>query len=114
MDEMDYPDFELINYVVIMVTASGQEEGVKIARTLVEEKIVACVNLVDGVRSVFRWKGKVEEESECLLIIKTRGQQVPAVIQRVKALHSYDVPEVIVLPILDGNPSYLQWIDEVT
>jgi len=114
MDVMDLGDYELINYVVIMVTTSSREEGEKISRKLVEEEIVACVNMVEGVRSVFKWKGKIEEQAECLLSIKTRGMQVPNVIQRVKALHSYDVPEVIVLPILDGNPSYLQWIDEVT
>jgi periplasmic divalent cation tolerance protein len=112
--EMEYLEGEDIHYVVIFVTAVDAEQGMAIARALVEEQVVACVNMVDRVRSVFRWKGKVEEEAESLLIIKTRSERIAEVISRVRSLHSYDVPEIIALPIIDGNPSYLQWIDEVT
>jgi periplasmic divalent cation tolerance protein len=114
MDSVYLSDVETISYVAILVTAPGHEQGVAIARTLVEEEIAACVNIIDGLTSIFTWKGKVDEEAESLLIIKTRSERVPDIIQRVRSLHPYDVPEVIVLPILDGNPAYLEWIDEVT
>ncbi len=113
---MDTSLFEVneVDFVVIFVTASGEEEGVKIASALVSEEIVACANMISGVRSIFKWKGKIEDEREVMLVIKTQAARTPEVIARVKTLHSYDVPEIIVLPILDGNPSYLQWIEEVT
>lgn len=114
MDMMEYDEGEELRHVVILVMAGSREEGLTIARRLVEDEVAACVNVVEGALSVFRWKGKLEEAAECLLIIKTRTQRLQEVIQRVKALHSYDVPEIIALPIIDGNPSYLQWIDEVT
>lgn len=114
MEILDYEGEEQLKYVVMLVTAASREEGLAIARRLVEEGLAACVNLLDGILSVFRWKGKVEESPECLLIIKTRTERINEVIQRVKAFHSYDVPEIIALPILVGNPPYLQWIDEVT
>jgi len=114
MESVYLNEVETIGYVAIFVTAPSHEQGVAIARTLVEEEIAACVNIIDGLTSIFTWKGKIEEESESLLIIKTRSERVPEMIQRVKSLHPYDVPEVIVLPILDGNPAYLEWIDEVT
>jgi len=114
MEDIFYGDGEDIGYVVIFVTTPNHDDALRIARALVEEERVACVNVIDKITSIFRWKGKVEEETECLLIIKTRVERVPDVIDRVKSLHSYDVPEIIALPIVDGNPSYLSWIDEVT
>ena len=112
--EMEYSDGDEIRYAVIMVTAAGIDQAKEIAHALVEEEIVACVNILDGMLSIFRWKGKIEEGNECLLIIKTRMTRVADVISRVKSIHTYDVPEIIALPIIDGNPSYLQWIEEVT
>jgi periplasmic divalent cation tolerance protein len=114
MEDIYYGEGEDVGYVVIMATTPGRELADTIARALVEEQRVACVNIIDKITSIFRWKGKVEEEAECLLIMKTRMERVEDVIQRVKALHTYDVPEIIALPIVDGNPSYLKWIDEVT
>jgi periplasmic divalent cation tolerance protein len=114
MDEIYYGDAEDVGYVVIMVTTPGPEPAKEIAMALVEAEAVACVSIIDKITSIFRWKGKVEQETECLLIIKTRAERVEEVIQKVKSLHSYDVPEIIALPIVDGNPSYLKWIDEVT
>lgn len=114
IDPIDMPYGEEITYVVVFVTTSSEEEGSKIAGALVEEETAACVNMIKGVRSIFKWKGKIEEETEVLMIIKTRVERLPELIARVKALHSYDVPEIIALPIVDGNPSYLQWIEEVT
>ena len=112
--EMDYAEGDEIHYAVIMVTAANLDQAKDIARALVEEEIVACVNILQGMLSIFRWKGKIEEGAECLLIIKTRMSRLPEVISRVKSIHTYDVPEIIALPIIDGNPAYLQWIEEVT
>ena len=99
---------------VVMITASSPDEGARIAEALVGERLAACVNRVDGISSVYWWKGKVERESETLLIAKTRGELVERLIARVKELHSYSVPEVIALPIEAGNADYLMWIAEET
>lgn len=107
-------DEEGIKYLVVFVTTRDKEEALHIAEELVSEKLCACVNIIDSLTSVFTWKGKIERAGECLMIIKTQVELFPELVDRVKALHSYDVPEVIALPILAGNPSYLKWIDEVS
>lgn len=99
---------------VCFITAPSGEESLAIARDLVEGKLVACVNIIPGVRSVYTWKGKVEDSAEDLLVAKTRADLVDAVIARVKEIHSYEVPEVIALEIGAGLPEYLAWIGEVT
>jgi len=100
--------------VVFLVTAPSAAEGERIATTLVEERLAACVNVVPGVISTFRWEGAVQREPEVLLIGKTRLERMPAVIARVQALHSYSVPEVLALPILAGAGSYLAWLRDAT
>ncbi len=100
--------------IVVFVTASSESEATKIARHLVDYKLVACVNILPGVRSVFRWEGKVTEEQEFLLIAKTVNQVFDQVVLAVKSLHSYSIPEIIALPIQQGLPEYLSWIGEVT
>ncbi len=95
--------------VVLCTTPTSEVE--KLARPLVEEKLVACVNVAD-VNSFFRWEGRLEEEKESLLIMKTKTDNVPAIIERIKELHSYDVPEIIALPIIQGNEAYLDWVDK--
>jgi len=102
------------HHAVILITAPNPEEGQKIAEALVAEKLAACVNLVEKVSSIYWWQGKVERDTETLLIVKTQWALVDQLIARVKELHSYTVPEVIALPIERGNPDYLKWIDEVT
>jgi len=99
---------------VVFVTVSSEEEGMKIARALVAKKLAACVNLVPGVRSVFRWKGEVKDEKELLLVVKTRESKLAHLVQAVKELHSYTVPETIALPILGGSEAYLGWLREET
>ena len=99
-------------FVVVYVTVGSAEEGERISRALVEERLAACVNRVGGIRSVYRWQGRVEESGEELLIIKTRKDLFDRLKKRVQALHSYEVPEIIVLPILAGNQSYLKWLAE--
>lgn len=99
-------------YSVCFITASSEEEARTLAYGLVESGLAACVNQVPGVTSVYTWQGKVEEAREVLLIAKTPTRLVQGLIERVRELHSYDVPEVIALPIEAGNPPYLSWINE--
>ena len=101
-------------YTVILVTASSKEEADKITTGLLEAKLAACVNCLDNVRSYFWWQGKIDNAAETLMVIKTRKQLVNKVIKKVKSLHSYEVPEIIVLPIIGGNKQYLDWIDDST
>ncbi len=103
---------EASSHVLVLVTASSADEAQTIARALVEERLAACVNIMPGLRSLFRWQGKIEDAGEALLLVKSRGELLPSIIERVKRLHSYTVPEVIALPILAGSPDYLTWIDE--
>jgi periplasmic divalent cation tolerance protein len=102
------------NQVVIMVTASTCEEAGVIADVLLEQNKAACINIVPAVDSHFLWEGKLETGQEALLIIKTQASLLEEVTNLVKAVHSYDVPEVIALPIVGGNPEYLAWIDAET
>ena len=98
---------------LFLSTVNNIEEGKKIGRILVEEKLAACVNIVQNVCSIFEWEGKIEEESEHLLLIKTTGEKRQEVIQKIKEIHSYEEPEVVGLRIDDGSESYLKWIMNV-
>jgi periplasmic divalent cation tolerance protein len=100
--------------IVILVTAGSEAEAEMIAKAVVEEQIAACVNILSPMRSVYRWEGKVTDDREWLLLIKTRAERFAAVETRVKALHSYQVPEVIALPIMAGTEEYLRWLREET
>ena len=100
--------------LVVFVTCGSEEEGLKIAHALVEERLAACVNLVSSIRSIYRWEGKTWDEKEWLLIIKTRTARIEDVERRVKSLHSYSLPEIIALPIIKGSSSYLNWLKEMT
>ncbi|MDO8735219.1 MAG: divalent-cation tolerance protein CutA, partial [Elusimicrobiota bacterium] len=84
------------------------------ASVIVKERIVACVNIVKKIESIYWWQGKIEKSTETLLIMKTKILLVKKLIKKVKALHSYTVPEIIFLPIIDGNPDYLKWIKKET
>ena len=101
-------------YLVVFITAASYEEARKIADTLVDRKKAACVNIVPGVKSLFRWQGKIEEAEESLMVVKTRAELFPDVVNLVKAIHSYEVPEIIALPIVEGNPDYLEWLKKET
>lgn len=100
--------------MLLYVTAGDVEEATRIGRTLVEEKLVACANVFDGVRSLYRWEGEVQDDSEAVLFAKTHETCVDAATARVKALHSYDVPCVVAIPIVGGNPDFLSWITQET
>jgi periplasmic divalent cation tolerance protein len=102
------------NHIVTLCTVPDRKTGERIAEALVEERLAACVNLVPGLVSTYRWQGKVEKAEECLLIIKTGVSRFEPLKQRIKALHPYDVAEIIALPILHGNIEYLNWLTEST
>lgn len=97
---------------VVLTTAGSQEEAQKIAHALVERKLAACVNIVPRIESVYRWQGKVESATEWLLIVKTTAEAFPSVRDAIKELHSYDLPECVMLEIADGSEAYLGWIGE--
>lgn len=99
-------------YIVVFVTASSMEEAEKISSNLIESKLAACVNMIDGVKSLFFWKDKVDTAREVILVIKTKKSKLPAVIKLVKSIHSYELPEIIALPVIGGEKKYLSWIDE--
>jgi len=92
------------------ITTKDKAEARRIGKILVEKKHAACVNILDGMQSIYWWQGKVEEANEAVLIAKTSDEKVPALIAEVKAQHSYSVPCVVTLPITDGNPDYLKWL----
>ena len=100
--------------IVVLVTAGSEEEGARIGRTLVEERLAACVNVVGPIRSIYRWEGAVEDAQEWLLVAKARASDFAALESRVRAVHSYEVPEVLALPVYGGGAAYLAWLDGAT
>jgi periplasmic divalent cation tolerance protein len=96
--------------VLVLVTIPADGEAEAFARKLVEPGVAACVNMLPPMQSIYRWEGELQQEQECQLLIKTTSAAVPALWQRVRDLHPYDVPEFIVVPIVDGNEAYLKWI----
>ena len=100
-------------YIVVLITAKDKVEAKKIALGLLKGKLVACVNIMEGVESLFRWQGKIDSAQESLMVIKTKQKLFKKVVAKVKLLHSYQTPEIIALPIIAGSWDYLKWIDEV-
>ena len=101
-------------YVMVLTTLPADADGTAFARSLVEERLAACVNVLAPMESVYTWDGNIETESERQLVIKTTRERVVALWDRVRELHPYDVPEFLVLPIVDGNDAYLRWVAEST
>jgi periplasmic divalent cation tolerance protein len=99
---------------IIYSTVENMECANKIAQKLLEEKLVACVNIIPNVHSIYRWKGNIEEENECIIIAKTVDEQVKEAISRIKDLHTYELPDIIVLPIIGGSKQYLDYLVEET
>jgi periplasmic divalent cation tolerance protein len=95
---------------VVLITAPDAETGAKIARALVDERLAACVNVLASVRSIYRWEGAVQEAAEVLLIAKTRADREDALARRVRALHPYELPEILALPAVGGSAAYLDWV----
>jgi periplasmic divalent cation tolerance protein len=98
----------------VLITAGSDQEAARIAQTLLDEHLAACVNVVPGIRSFFFWEAKTQTALESLLICKSRAPLLQSIIERVKALHSYSVPEIIALPIVGGSSDYLAWVREST
>jgi len=97
--------------IVVISTCGSEEEAVRIAKHLVEARIAACVSLIPKIRSIYRWEGKVEDAAEWMLIIKSSRPRFEALQTALAAAHSYEVPEIIALPIVDGSPDYLAWLE---
>jgi periplasmic divalent cation tolerance protein len=98
--------------VVILVTAASRRECKKIARHLVEAKLAACVNITMGIESIYRWEGKIAEDKEFLMLIKSTRELFPEIKHAISLIHSYHTPEIICLPIIDGSRNYLQWVGD--
>lgn len=103
-----------MEFVVIYCTVPDKNEGKEIAKELVKNKLVACVNIIDKVESVFSWDGKLCEEKEAMLIIKTKKELFERVKHAIQKIHSYTVPEIIAMPIVEADETYLKWIDHET
>jgi periplasmic divalent cation tolerance protein len=95
---------------MLYITCGSGDEATMIARTVVEERLAACANIIDAMRSIYRWEGKVSEDEEAVLILKTTAEKVETLTERVKALHSYDLPCVVEIPLGGGNAAYFDWI----
>lgn len=98
--------------IVVLITASGEEEAGRMANILVEEKLAACCNIVPVIRSIYRWEGKICDDTEALIIVKSKKSLFPSIEKRVRELHSYQVPEIIAFPLSDGSASYLDWLHQ--
>lgn len=99
---------------VVLTTCPDPATADRIARTLVQERLAACGNVVPGVTSIYRWEGRIETAGECLLILKTRAERLAALAARLDEIHPYDVPEVLALPVEAGATAYLRWVREET
>lgn len=103
-----------MDFVTVIVTAPDEDTARKIALSLVEERFAGCVNIIKGVRSIYSWEGRIEDDTEVMMVIKTKKRLFEQLSNRITELHPYSVPEIIALPILQGSSDYLRWLDEVT
>ena len=105
---------EAADIVSVFVTAPDKEMAIRLARRVVEERIAACGNVIPRVTSVYEWNGEIKEDEEVLLILKTSGSCAASLITRLAELHSYEIPEILVLPVEGGSEPYLRWVNECT
>ena len=98
--------------MTVLMTAPGADEAEAVVRSLLDERLVACGNVLPGAVSLYRWQGAVHRDNEAVVILKTLRRLVPRVLERARALHPYEVPELLVQEVVDGNPAYLQWVKE--
>lgn len=103
-----------MDFIVVLVTAPDEDGAAKMAETLVEERFAACVNIIRDIRSIYSWEGKIEDDREVLMVIKTKKDLFEPLKKRIQEMHPYSVPEIIALPILAGSPDYLRWLGDVT
>ncbi|NCO68287.1 MAG: cytochrome C biogenesis protein CcdA [Nitrospirae bacterium CG_4_10_14_0_8_um_filter_41_23] len=100
--------------IVVFITASNEDEAARIAKALVEARLAGCVNIIKNIRSIYSWEGKIEDEPEVLMIVKTQKSLFDSLMKKVKELHSYTLPEIIAMPVVEGSEDYLKWLREVT
>lgn len=105
---------EMSDYIVVFITAPSLQEAEQLGKALVEKRLAACGNIVQDIRSIFWWKDTIETEQEALLILKSRAALFPTIVNVVTYLHSYEVSEIIAIPIISGSEDYLKWIDQET
>jgi periplasmic divalent cation tolerance protein len=101
------------DFIIVLVTTKDKVEADKISQTLLQEKLIACANIISPVSSCFLWQGKIDRAEECLVVMKTHKDLFTELVVRVKALHSYEVPEVLAMPVVDGSGEYLAWMRRV-
>jgi len=102
------------NGLVVLITAPKEDEASKIAQALVGARLAGCVNIIRNIRSLYRWQDKIEDDSEVLMIAKTQKHLFKSFVEKVRELHSYKVPEIIAMPIIEGSEDYLSWLKDVT
>lgn len=100
--------------IVVFITAPNEDEAAKIAKAIVKDRFAGCVNIIKNMRSIYSWQGKIEDEPEVLMVVKTQAKLFEPLSIKVKELHSYSVPEIIALPIVEGSEDYIRWLKEVT
>jgi len=98
-------------YILVLITAKDKEEAERIATYMIKNNLAACANILGDINSIFWWKQNIEREQEILIILKTRKEKFPKIVSTIKTIHSYSCPEVIAIPIIDGNRDYLNWLD---
>ena len=101
------------DYIVVLVTTKDKLEAEKISQSLLSDRLIACANIVSPATSFFHWSGKIDKAEECLVVMKSRLDLFAQVVERVKCLHSYEVPEIVALPIVDGSAAYLDWMNSI-
>jgi periplasmic divalent cation tolerance protein len=104
----------IMDEIVVFITAPNEDEAAKIAKALVEARLAGCVNIIKDIRSIYSWHSKIEDEKEILMIVKTQKTLFNSLTEKVRELHSYAVPEIIALPIIEGSEDYLKWLEEIT
>ena len=97
--------------IVVFSTCASAEDAQNIARRLVEARVAACVNIIAGAHSIYRWEGKIEDAAECLLIVKSTRAAFPALRAEIEKIHPYDVPEILAVAVVDGSENYLNWLE---
>jgi len=105
---------ETMKLNIIYITTKDKDEARRIGKELVETRLAACVNIIDNMNSMYWWEGEIQDDSEAILIAKTKENLVPELVEKVRQMHSYSCPCIVILPILGGNPKFLEWIEEET
>ena len=98
-------------YAMVYITTSGIEESERIANILLEEKLAGCTNIIPSITSIYLWKGEIEADSESIIIAKTKLDRIEDIIKRVKEIHSYDIPCILAIPVIQGSMDYLEWLE---